>query len=179
MMASSNSYKIAKNYAQALFDSSHQAGSTDHLYQSFSAIKNTLKEDTFLKKIMKNPLLKKYDQKNIISPLISKEVVAFFSFIIDKKRFSLLEEIADAFIEKVDTFKKVTRVRLETAHLLTQSQKDLLEEKLKRLMGDHTFHVDEVLNPHLLGGFRLKMKDKILDLSLAYHAQNILKGYHV
>jgi F-type H+-transporting ATPase subunit delta len=177
-MVSSDNYKVAKNYAQALLEISIQEKKSDDVYKSFLKIKNVLKEEIFLKKLFKNPLLTRDDQRQIISLLVSKKMEPFFSIIIDKKRFNILEEIAHAFIDKMDSFVHVTNLRIETAHLLTEKQKETLLEKLKTLIGPHTFHIEETLNPRLFGGFRLKLKDKMLDLSLATHAQNILQGYH-
>jgi F-type H+-transporting ATPase subunit delta len=177
-MVSSDNYKVAKNYAQALFEISIQLKQNDDVYKSFLKIKNVLKEESWLKKLIKNPLLTKNDQKQIISLLVSKKMEPFFAFIINKKRLNILEEIAHAFVDKMDSFTSVTNVGIETAYPLTTKQRENLVEKLKVLIGPHTFHIEETLNPRLFGGFRLKLKDKMLDLSLATHAQNILQGYH-
>ncbi len=177
-MVSSDNYKIAKNYAQALFEISTQIKKSDELYKEFLRIKNILKEEIWLKKFIKNPLFTKDDQKKITSLLVSKEVEPFFLFILDKRRFNILEEIALAFVDKMNAFKRVTNVKVETACSLTNKQREDLIEKLNTLMGPRTFYMEEVLNPRLLGGFRLKLKDRMLDLSLSTHARTILQGCH-
>ena len=173
------SYKIAQNYAQALFEISMQRGEIEDLCQSFFRITQVLKQEPALKKILKNPLLNSIDRKNFISLLVFKKVEPLFFFIIDKKRFNLLEEIAESFLEKIDAHKNITHVTLESAHAFNQEQLETLRGKLKTLMGPRHFHIEEKLNPHLLGSFRLNVDGKILDLSVATHVQNIIQEYHV
>ena len=81
-MISEYNRRIAKNYAQVLFDLSINRRTMDLLFQAFSEILSQLKENTTLQSLLKNPLLSPKDQKNVLSLFIDPSLDLFFSFII-------------------------------------------------------------------------------------------------
>jgi F-type H+-transporting ATPase subunit delta len=171
--------RIAKNYAQVLFDTSIEKKATDALFNAFILILKEVKANFLLKRLFKNPLLSKEDQKKVILNLVDESLAPFFFFIIQKKRLPLLDLIGETFIDLFEHHKNRGRAYLETAHPFTEKQKKALTEKMQRFLSLEALEIEETINPRLLGGFRLKVKGKIFDASLATQAQNILKESHV
>lgn len=178
-MISDYNRRIAKNYAQVLFDLSINRRTMDLLFQAFSEILSQLKENTTLQSLFKNPLLSPKDQKNILSLFIDPSLDLFFSFIIQKKRLALLGLIGESFMELVENYKNQGRAFLETATPLTKDQRNSLTKKIQPLLGLDHLIIEEKINPRLLGGFRLKIKGKVFDASLMTQGQNILKESYV
>lgn len=171
--------RIARNYAQVLFDVSIEKKAMDALFISFSTLLQEIKENFLLKKLLKNPLLSKEDQKKTLMNFVDQSLSSFFFFIIEKKRLPLLDLIAEEFIELFEAHKNRGRAFLETAHPFTQNQKKCLRDRIQKFLDLDSLEIQEKINPQLLGGFRLKIKGKIFDASLMAQAQNILKESHV
>ena len=178
-MSSSYDHKIAQNYAQALFEVSEQQCILDEATRAFMDIKAALQENVVLKKLMRNPLLTKEDQENSLFQLVPRKTHTLFSFLIMKKKLALLEGISDAFLEKISAYHNRLTVQVETPYPLTQSQRDRLMEKLIPFADSKTLELREEINPHLLGGMRVRFDGKILDLSLLNQTHQITQVNHV
>lgn len=149
------------------------------MYKSCIDTKKLLEAHPLQQNLIRNPLLKDQDRQFLVETFLPKELTPFCLFLITKKRLGILQEILEAFLDKVRIHKKISQIHLETAHPLTGEQRKALESKLAQLLPGQTIDLMEEINPRLWGGFRLTLDGQLLDLSLITHTHQRMQETHV
>ena len=164
-----NSYVLTKRYARAFLsilkeknlDLQGVVDETQTLLQSF--------KDTGLDKIIVNPVLDLSMKKSLIEPLkdkISQDIYAFVEFLIDKNRFTLLPFILESLEETLNEERGRIIANLEVASPLTDDLKLNFSNYFKTKFDAKSVEIIEVVNEKIIGGFRAKIGDYLIDASV-------------
>lgn len=92
----------------------------------------------------------------------------------NNKQASLLPLIPHM-MEKIEAEKSATTmVEVETAHTLTEKQRDRLRSGLqKRLAEAKDIVLKEIIRPELIGGIRLRIGDRVIDHSIKHKLEQL------
>ncbi len=171
--------RIAARYAKPLLDLAIEKNELDGVLSDVKSIKSALgNRDLFL--LMKSPIIKADKKlsiaKSIFKGKVSDMVFSFIEIIIKKGRENILPEIVDEFISEYKTYKKITTVTLITAKELAKSELEAIKGKL--LASDITEEQVEIhtaVDPKIIGGFIIKIGDKLYDASVLHKLEEIKK----
>ena len=94
---------------------------------------------------------------------------------IDKKRFYELNEIIEAYSNKVDEIHNIKRVEVVSAVEVSDNRKQRLIEKLQSKL-NKTIIANWTINPNIIGGPVIKIDDDIIDSSLKNKLENLSKN---
>jgi len=161
--------KLSNRYAKALFDFAQEKGQIEEVYQDLALIKATLKGNSEMQAVLNSPVIppaKKHTVfANVFQPLVSETTFLFLDVIIRKKREPALMTICDEFVKYYNDFHHIKTVKLTSAQPLSaelvENIRSLLAEKTQQ-----TIQIEQVVQPDIIGGFRLKMDDYYLDASI-------------
>ena len=161
--------KLSNRYAKALFDFAQEKGQLEEVNQDLALIKATLKGNGEMQAVLNSPVIpparKHTVFANVFQSLVSETTFLFLDVIIRKKREPALATICDEFLKSYNEFHHIKMVKLTSAQPLSTELVDkirhLLEEKTQQ-----TILIEEVVQPDIIGGFRLKMDDYYLDASV-------------
>jgi F-type H+-transporting ATPase subunit delta len=173
---------IVDRYASALADVVTSPKSTvspaDALQQlrSFDAIS---RESYELRTALESPAVSHSRKRAVISRFVEllglSQTVRNFLFVLsDKRRLSALHEIVDSFDVQLDERLGFIRADVSAAAELTQSQLDVLTQKLAAISGKQIrmrFHVD----PALIGGVVARMGATVYDGSVRGRLDSLSK----
>lgn len=192
--------KIAAPYAQAFFQlilDLYMAGPLDSplFYQlmfDIDYIRQLLEENPPLVSFLQNPLNPDEAKKEVLQKCIKRRIhpatVNFLHFLVDKKRINILEEISQKFMEKAYDFVCLRVVEVSSPVDLTKKQRKTLTKKVRDMIGPiftepfaQSAHIELVvkIDPTILGGLIIKVKSKVIDLSLRGELQRIAKELNV
>jgi len=84
----------------------------------------------------------------------------------DRSRIQYLQEIATCYLELVYELANIKIVEVSSASKLTDSQQDLLIEKLEKMTNAREVKLVITVDPNLLGGFLIKTNSQVIDLTV-------------
>lgn len=94
------------------------------------------------------------------------EMLNFIQLVLQKKRLELLPHISKIFQEMYAEYSKILRVKVITVQQLTDSEKQKLIDDLAHHYG-YTIELEQEIAAELIGGAIIRIKDKIIDGSVA------------
>lgn len=171
--------RIATRYAKPLLDLALENNKLDIVVSDIETFQKALKNrDLYL--LMKSPIIK-FDKKlDIVSAIFKGKVddltFSFVELMINKGRENVFPEIVDAFIAQYKVYKKITSVTLITAKPLLKSELDSIKSKLINSdITDESIEVTEKVDPSIIGGFVIKIGDKLYDASVIHKLDQLKK----
>ena len=162
-------HRASKRYATALFELCSEQKAVDAVSQDMAAIAEVLNTTPELVTVLESPDVSKKEKTAILEQLFKGKVHPVVSnllqLLLHKNREMLLPEIADWYHELEDLHKNIQRAELITAVPLAEKQKQTLaatfEAKTKKKI-----IFEEKVDKTILGGFVIKMADKVIDASI-------------
>ena len=168
--------KVARRYAKALFDLALEKGRLDSVWDDLGSLHSIIQESVKLSHFLQDPLLPVERKSSIFSILLKDKLdtlsFQFVLFLVEKKRINLLQACCVSFDELYYDYKGILKVSIISAKELSAVQIDAINNNLKANF-DKKIESSVVVNPSLLGGFKIIVGDQVLDFSLGTQLQRI------
>jgi len=160
---------IARPYAEAAFG----FASTNNSVDSWSEVLEKLAlicDDKNFQKILNSPNCDDSKIKEIITSFFdqnqyTKEVDNFIDTLIYNSRLSLLPNVKEIFADLVNEHKKKEKVEIISAYALTDENIKEVTDILQKKLGNDV-SISTHVNKDLIGGLKIKTKNKVWDLSV-------------
>lgn len=156
--------KVAKAYADALFDIAVDEGKCIEYREMIQGLKETM-EDDFIR-LMSHPQISKDEKKACIDEVYQASLpvvlIHFLKVLIDKNRFQCVKSICDEFdLDYIHHF-NILQASVVSARKLNADEKKQLEQKLKNKYKENVECSYEV-DASLLAGLRVRVGDTVMD----------------
>ncbi len=172
-----NESKISTRYAKAIFELAQEENLLENIKQDFDLVKQVLEIDQF-QYLIKSPVVpvsqKKLAVNEIFSSRVNKYTLDFLLLTIENKREQYLEQIILDFNELYKKALGITEVQLTTAVEVDEKIKQEFTNTLKKIL-ESKIDLQHNINPDIIGGFILRIDDRLLDLSVASQLKHIKK----
>lgn len=170
---------ISKTYGEALFELAVEDKKVDAFMEEIETLLKVLKKEDEFTKFMNHPKILKEDKiqvmENILKGRVSKELVGFFTLIIQKDRYGEAEEILEYFLNQVKEYKGIGVAYVETAVALTEIQKKQIEERLLQTTKYRQMEMHFSENRSLIGGMVVRIGDRVVDSSVSTKLDELQK----
>lgn len=181
-MAEGTNIILYRRYAKALFDLGIEYNQIDEVFEDMLLVRKVCDENSSLRAILKNFVIKNRVKENIIHDIFSGKIsnlsLKFILFIIRKERANCLSGIANSFIKVYRDYKNITTVLLYTAEPADENIKERIISIVQRFTDSEINLVNEV-DKKLIGGFRLIFDGNLYDASLFTKLQKLNKSFSV
>ncbi|MBL8013391.1 MAG: ATP synthase F1 subunit delta [Candidatus Omnitrophica bacterium] len=161
--------RAARRYAQAIFSVAKDQNVLAPLAEDMTALRDTLKQSLELRLFIQNPILEKDEQSKVVRSVFEGRghplLVTFLLFLIEKSRLKLLSDITEVFDSIFKSENHLMSAQLEVEREIEPSMLKELNEKISQRFGKKV-ETSVVINPELLGGFKLHINDLVFDASL-------------
>lgn len=161
---------ISKTYGEALFELAVEEANTDSVLEEITGLRQVLCDNPDYTRFLNNPRIPAEDKVDttvqIFTGRISKGLVGFLKLIILKGRCDSLFEILDYFIDRVKEFKGIGVAYVTTPQPLSRDKMELIREKLLSTTSFKKMEMHYEINPDLLGGMQIRIKDRVVDSSI-------------
>lgn len=162
-------HKASKRYALAFFELAEERHALAPVLNDIQQISKLTRELPELQRFFANPIISREKQKKILNELFSQHFYAqtmnFLHFLAQRRKLSLMPEIAETFCKLYTDKKGVLQVKLSSVVTLLPEQLRHLSESLKKVYAKD-IEVESILDPNLLGGFKIQIEDFIYDFSV-------------
>lgn len=170
-------YGITNRYASALLSQADESNQFEQVTSDIELIHDTIAGSKELKVVLESPVISEEKKLSILNELfssrVSKESMNFLRLVVEKKREEFLFAITKRVLEHRDEKMNIAPASVTTAFALDESDKEQFQESMENYTGKKiraSYKVDE----NIIGGFLIKIKDKMLDASILQQL-NILK----
>lgn len=161
--------QIAKRYAAALFAAVVERGILAQAERELMNVDALLKQDPTLMQILEVPHLLEQDKadtlRRVFTGRLHPVLVEFMVLILHKHRVGYLHGIIERFLEMAAEAQGRLTARVFTAVALTDDERRKLVAALQAKTAK-TIELDETVEPRLVGGMIVVLKDRIIDGSV-------------
>lgn len=171
----------ATRYAQALFDIvrlTHQDELVEAELESFSV---ALKKSPELEKFLNNPKLRTEEKRKFLLKLYQERkqdfyeiLLNFYTILFEKNRFHLIHEICSNFKRIADEAQGQGVAEIRSATALNSTAEAKIVSRLEAIAG-YKIMVKKEVDPTLLGGVVLRVRNHVFDGSIKNKLNNLKK----
>jgi len=165
-----------KRYAQALFELALKRGEPENCRNSLNKAADTV-ADGRLMDILENPRLPFEVKKAILSELLgAMEPLAanLTSLLMTRGRLRTLGDIAKHYDRLLDRHHGILRAEVLTAVPLHDEERERFSTLFSELV-EHTVIIDSRVDPSIVGGFRARIGDVLIDGSIRNALESLRK----
>ncbi|MFN4178687.1 MAG: ATP synthase F1 subunit delta [Armatimonadota bacterium] len=166
----------ARRYAVALLNTSIKAGILDLVESEVKALAEMLNRSPQLVKFLAQPLVPFSEKERRLRQLfenhISPIALNFLLIIVKHKRIEAFDQIVRIFTDLVREYRGEVVAEVISAVPLTDAEREMTIQRLQEITGKKVL-LNEKVDPSIIGGMRIIVGDKLLDLSLKGHLERI------
>lgn len=159
---------IATPYATALYSAAIEAKRLREVDADLAAVARAVRENAALSRTLANPAISR-DAKTRVFAALGKGgdplVIRFLEVLQDHRRLGALLEIQSAFADRVRLAQNELAVELTTAVAIDDKTADKVQKQLAAATG-LAVTMDRTVDPSILGGVVLRVRDRLVDASL-------------
>lgn len=165
---------VGKVYAEALFLLAQEEKQEQKIYDELNAAADVMAAHPELVSLLDVPTLGAEERVSVLRRVIGDEdgiTENFLCLLVEKHRFSRLEDIRSAFNKMYHEAFGIAEVFVTTAVALEETQRAALVQKMKQKLGKE-IQLRESVDETLLGGMVVQYGDTRMDNSLRTRMQN-------
>ena len=160
---------VASRYAKSLIELAIEQNVLEPVFADMKLFKETARQNRGLMLALASPVVRHEKKLAILKALFKDRVnpvsYSIFTIITKKNRESILDSIADEFIKLYDENQGI----LEATVITTTPLTDELRQQFINIVASSTgknIQLEEKIDPNLIGGYILRVKDRQIDASL-------------
>lgn len=162
--------RITSRYAKSLLELAIERNELEQAYQGMEQVLSTCKENRELRLLLQSPVVspdRKEDILNKVFSGIAPIALQFIQIVVRKKREPLLVEIATELVRMYKAHSNIHTYHVTTATALDDTLRAKINETIKVWGVGGTAELKEKVDPAILGGFIIKLGDRLYDASLS------------
>lgn len=159
---------VAKEYAQAVFDTAMEKGELDTWRADLNTIAATVREPALAGTLRSAsiPISQKMEAVGSRLAKISPQALNFVRLLIEQDRVGMIDQILSEYEDLLDAqYLGVEYVEVTTAIPLDEEQKERIIHRLAE-MRNKQIRLSTQLDPTILGGMIIRIGDRVIDGSI-------------
>lgn len=169
---------VAKRYAKALFEVARERGKVAEVERELRAVVEAIGQTPDYAKLLVHPNIdasvKASMLKQAFEGKVSEEVMNTLQLLVQRGRESILNDLAEHFSQIANDALGQAQAKVYTPFPLTAEESERIAAKFGAITGK-TIRVENVVDPSLLGGFQVRIGDRLYDGSLSGKLQRLQK----
>ena len=170
----------ALRYAKAILNIAKDQGNETLVNDNMKLIVDTIAESSDLNTMLKSPVIKAVDKRNVLTALfgdkVDNVVKGLFNLLEENKRMTMLEPIAKQYSIIYDYHKSMQVAKVTTAVALTKELEDKIQAKIVELTGNSA-SIENIIDSNILGGFILRVGDVQYDASISNQFKELRREF--
>ncbi|GAB4247832.1 MAG: F0F1 ATP synthase subunit delta [Thermoleophilia bacterium] len=167
--------KIARVYAEALFEAAQEEGRLEQVRRDLDDFAAALEETPQLQAFLEDEEISAPEKQRLLMELTEGAdplVQNFLRLLVDKDRESVFGEARQIFADLVEAAAGVVKVELTTAVPLPDEVEESIRKTIEKGLGREV-ELNLVVDEDILGGVRLRIGDRIADASLRHRLEQL------
>ena len=161
---------VSTVYGDALFSLALEKDELDVIWEEVKTIRQAVEENKEFLKLLSHPYMTEDKKcsllKEVFGDALSQDTMGLLHVMVRKGRIGELLSVLDYFDEQAKAYKKIGVVFVTTPIAMTDSQKQQVEERLRKTTPYETLEMNYQVDKSILGGIIIRIGDQILDNSI-------------
>lgn len=163
-------YKLARPYAQAIFEVANEKNLLPR-WENYLHTLCQITADNAIQRILKNPNTTAEIRAGLINKILidqkfdDKELHNFILLLAERHRLPILPQIFLLFKKLKEEKEQTVLAKIISPLALTEEEEKKLKQRLENRINKKIILENEI-DPKVLGGFKIKMGDHVMDFSL-------------
>jgi len=171
--------KVSMRYAKAIYPVAKQEGNIINFITDLATIVNAIKQSRELKLLINSPIISPAKKTAIFTEIFNEKVsvlaMNFFHLIISKGRAKFIEGIYNCMNIIYNKENNIIKCQIVSAFELSDDTKKNIEQFLKdTTKGD--IIADYIIDNSIIGGFLLRIEDKVYDTTIKNKLKKLKKS---
>ena len=162
--------KVTIRYAKSLLTLSNEFNKLEEVCSDMRFLRELCSDSKDFLMLLKSPIIKVDLKLSVLNKILNKNIsdlsMSFIELVTKKKRESLLQDIANDFLNLYNEEKNITPVVLTTAVKIDDVLRKEVLSFIKK-QGKENIELVEKVDASIVGGAIIKMGDKQLDTSVS------------
>jgi len=172
--------RAALRYAKATLNLAKEKDFAKEVNDDMILIQSTIEENSDLEIMLKSPIIKSKAKKSVLTEIFGKKVngitLGLLNLLIENKRPALLNLVAKEYIVIYDFLIGVEVAEVTSAIPLTKELEKAILKRVEEALGKQ-ITLNNVVDPSIIGGFVLRVGDKLYDSSVSYRLGDLLSQF--
>lgn len=160
---------VSKRYAEALFQLIQTKEKVDSIESELLIVKEVFQQNPDFNAFLEHPGFDGLKKKQLIDQAFkdfSEEVRNTLKLLIDRHNEDAIPEIVDQFIAFANDSKGIALATVYSVRSLSEEEKKQLVEVFTKRLAVNTLKINNVVDPTIIGGIKLKVGNTIYDGSV-------------
>lgn len=166
---------LFNRYAIALLEIAIEQNKTEEFRKEVKILKNIFQNSPEFCEILCDvniDLAKKYSMIDKILASVNSDILSFVKVIIKNNRAHYLYKIFKETLYRFDDYLEIQEGKLILSKEMNEEEKEKIIKSIEKNEGVR-LELEEVIDPSILGGFIVTLKDNVYDASLKTKLQNL------
>ncbi|WP_096203053.1 F0F1 ATP synthase subunit delta [Bacillus sp. FJAT-45350] len=165
-----SSKAVANRYAVALFQVAKEQGTLEQVGNELQLVKNVFSNTDGFIELINHPKVENTKKLDLIresfSNAVSKTVLNTLLLLVERNRMGALYPLIKEFEKLSFEERNIAFATVYSTVKLTEEQQQLLSSSFAKKVGKETLYIENIVDPTLLGGLRIRIGDRIFDGSV-------------
>lgn len=161
---------VAKRYADALFQLANEKNNVDKLISELEMVKTVFRNDKKIIDFLNHPRINTDEKMKMINEAfgqLDKDVVNTLKILVQRHRINIVTLVVDHFVHLYNEANGIAAATVYSVRALTDEEKANLETAFKTQYNKKSVSINNVIDPSLLGGMRVRVGNTIYDGSIS------------
>lgn len=161
---------VSKRYAEALFELATEKNLVEEIGKELAVVGKVFADETEFVEILNHPKVTQEEKISLLEKTLGqteKTLQNLLKLLVERHRIGLVTKIAQAFTEKYNEVNGIAVAEVSSVRALSDDEKTAIEAALKELLKKSSVTIENIVNPSLLGGLRIRVGNTIFDGSVS------------
>jgi F-type H+-transporting ATPase subunit delta len=170
---------VSKTYGEALFELAMEENRAQEMMEEIFDLQTALSKNPDFDKLMKHPKISKPEKEEVVETVfaerVSREMTGFLKLIVHKERYHEVKNIIRYFAERLREERGIGVAYVTTAVDLSDDRKEAVKRKLLETTSYKVMEVHYKVDPSIIGGMIIRIKDRVVDSSVRTKLEEMKK----
>ena len=161
---------IAKRYAVALFEAAQEKQQTLSVQTDLKELQKVFAGEKQFDELLVSPKFSTQKKKELIGQLFNgtnQLILNTLYVLIDAGRIGEIDNLIEDFQELANEASGVAEAKVYSTRLLSDEESSAISTAFAHKVGKQSLHIQNVIDPSLIGGIRLQIGNQIYDSSIS------------
>ena len=172
--------RLGDRYAMSILELAKERKEVEPVQKDFELILSVCKSNPDFVNMLKSPIVRPSVKQTILDEIfkgkLSELTSNLIEIIVRKRREAWLADIAERYLVQYDRMNKITRGVLTSAFALSEEHKKAIKELVEKEWKTD-FVMTEEIDEELIGGFSLRIGDRMFDGSIASQLRELKQDF--
>lgn len=168
---------VANTYGDALFELAVESNQLENLLEEAVAVRKILMDNEELNRLMNHPKIVKEEKIHMLETIfkgkVSDELTGLMDMLITKDHYKDTPAVLEYFIAQGKEYLKIGTAYVVSAVELSETQKKAVMDRLLETTKYVSFEIQYEVDPTLIGGMVVRIKDRVVDSSIRSKLANL------